>query len=255
MEELLITPGLPDFKVTAVVVSCENKKVIKALNNLGIFTLEVPRNPLLEDSISAHSDCELIQLSNKQFFVDYFVYTAIVNYLTINSDLSDIKITAIGESIKSPYPNDIKLNCKLIGNKIICNSKHIADEIISFSQNNNIQLIHVNQGYSGCSTIVLNNSAVITDDTSIHNAVSKHRIDSLLITKGSVKLKNHEYGFIGGTCGFIDKNLLAFTGNLESHDDAELIIQFLNKYGIKYINLNDGALVDIGGIIPLTQIR
>ena len=55
--------------------------------------------------------------------------------------------------------------------------------------------------------------------------------------------------------GIIDKNLLAFTGNLESHNDAELIIQFLNKYGIKYINLNDGALVDIGGIIPLTQIR
>lgn len=253
MDNLLFTPGLPSSKVTSAVVSCENKSVISALNTLGIDVLELPRNPKLEYSICSHADCELIQLSNTQFFLDNSIYDNIVNFLTSKIGLLNIQIKTIGESIKSPYPDDIRLNCKIIGNRIICNTKHVADEIIKFSLENDIELIHVNQGYAACSTIVLNDSALITDDISIHNSVIKNGIDTLLITKGSVKLRNHEYGFIGGTCGFIDKNLLAFTGSLESHNDADSIIKFLNKYCINYLNLTNGNLTDIGGIIPLTQ--
>ena len=51
----------------------------------------------------------------------------------------------------------------------------------------------------------------------------------------------------------IDNNLIVFTGNLETHTDCDKIISFLNKHNVKYIELSDGPLVDIGGIIPLFE--
>ena len=102
-------------------------------------------------------------------------------------------------------------------------------------------------------TVLLNNNALITDDESIYCSAQKNAIDSILINKSSVKLKGRDYGFIGGTCGMIGKNLLAFTGNLDTHIDAELIKSFLKKHSVDYIELNDGPLIDIGGIIPFSE--
>ena len=51
----------------------------------------------------------------------------------------------------------------------------------------------------------------------------------------------------------IDNNLLAFTGKLNSHPDFELIRAFLYKYNVNYIELTEGPLIDIGGIIPVYE--
>lgn len=74
-----------------------------------------------------------------------------------------------------------------------------------------------------------------------------------MLSKGQIKLIGHEYGFIGGCCGFIDKNLLAFNGRLDTIDDADKIKDFLGKYNVKYIELTDAPLTDIGGIVPLFE--
>ena len=44
---------------------------------------------------------------------------------------------------------------------------------------------------------------------------------------------------------------IVFTGSLNNHEFGNEITKFCDKYGKKIIELSDGPLVDIGGIIPV----
>ncbi len=46
----------------------------------------------------------------------------------------------------------------------------------------------------------------------------------------------------------IDKDKIAFNGEIECHSDSKAIIDFLNKYKIKPVELKKGRLEDIGRI-------
>ena len=61
------------------------------------------------------------------------------------------------------------------------------------------------------------------------------------------------YGFIGGCCGLIDKDLMLFNGNLKSHRNYNEINSFLSNYKIKVLSVGDYPLTDIGGILPLLE--
>ena len=162
-------------------------------------------------------------------------------------------ISTIGAELGNEYPNDVLLNCKIIGKNIFLNPKTIAKEILDFAQNNDYNLIRVNQGYTGCSICAINESAIITDDISIYRAAQNFLNDVLFISKNSIRLNGYDYGFIGGCCGKIDHNKLAVNGRIESHKDCNKIIDFLSKHNTEIIELSAETLTDIGGILPLCE--
>ena len=95
---------------------------------------------------------------------------------------------------------------------------------------------------------------IITDDISIYNAVSQYDdIKSLLVEKGSVNILKYDYGFIGGCCGLVDKNVLLFNGDITSHSDFDKIKNFLYDNEVKYIDIKGKPLTDIGSIIPIME--
>ena len=49
----------------------------------------------------------------------------------------------------------------------------------------------------------------------------------------------------------IDKNVLAFTGRLDSLSFEKPIRDFLEEYHVQAVELTDGPMIDIGGILPL----
>jgi len=151
------------------------------------------------------------------------------------------------------YPNDVRLNCAIIGNKIICNIKTIANEVLEYAQANQLNVINVNQGYTKCSICAVNENSIITDDESIFAAAGNFFNDTLFISKGSIGLNGYGYGFIGGCCGKIDKNKIAFNGAIESHKDYKKIIDFLSRNSVECIELHNNPLYDIGGILPLCE--
>jgi len=272
LNKLLSTPLLPASRVTGVAISAEYKNVIDSLNRIGIDCLEVEVSENLDSSVSSHADCRIIQLSDNFLICEEGLTKKLSEFIHIKteknvklltnrgeqtfkliSDSSKNYIYIINEKVSSPYPYDVKLNAKVINDKILCNSKYVSRHISSFAQFNNIDLIHSNQGYSACSTVLLNNNEILTDDASIHSAVHRMEILTTILRKGEIKLKDCNYGFIGGCCGFIDKNVLAFTGRLNSLSDKQLIKDVLNKKGISYVELTDEEMFDIGGIIPLTE--
>lgn len=254
-EKILSTPLLPENSVKTVLISGEYPEFINRLkDNYGIEALIVNKNPELDIAISSHADCCFLQLDKYNLFIDDNNYDHIVNFLTSKGlgIKQEFKITT--ERVFSPYPSDVPLNAKVIGNRVLCNAKYLSESVKRTISSCGFELINVKQGYAACSTVVINYNALITDDESIYASSKSNGIDCILISKGSVELKGYNYGFIGGTCGMIDKNLIAFTGSINHHTDAELIVNFLNKYNVRYIELTDGPLVDIGGIIPLTEL-
>lgn len=254
MLKLLNKPCLPENKVAVSVVSSEQPEIIRRLHDdFMIESIIIDQNKSLSDDISSHPDCVFLQLDTETVFSDINKSGCIVNFLT-NKEYVEFNTILSSGPVCSPYPGDIRLNVRVIGNNIICNSKYIDINLKNYAEKSGFRIIHCNQGYAACSSIVLNDNALITDDPTIHSSAQLNGIDSVIIRKGSVKLKCREYGFIGGTCGMIDKNILAFTGCLDSHIDSALIKSFLNKHSISYVELTDGPLVDIGGIIPLFEL-
>lgn len=262
MKRILETPLLPQKKAT-VAVSVEAEDTVTALEKNGIDVFKVRKNPKLDAPVDSHPDCNLLQLDKNTFvcdeslteyFTEYLKNQKFVNYLTKgqgNTENRQVKVYR--EKICSPYPDEAAINVKRLADCIVCNTKYVAKTIQVYSAANDINLYHCNQGYVGCSSVLISENAAMTDDESVYDTFNRIGIDCLMLSKGQIKLSGYNYGFIGGSCGFIDKNLLAFNGKLSSHKDETKIKSFLKKYNVDYIELLDKPLTDIGGIVPFLE--
>ena len=241
-------PNIPEKKVAAAAVSNSDIRVINELNKLNIKTIITESNINLAKPVNNHTDMLCHHLGDGNIIISRGEYN-------FRNDLSKLGFNAIvcKNKLKSKYPDDISLNFARIGNYLVGRKDSIAEEILNYCLKNNIEIINVNQGYAKCSTCILNEKAIITSDSSIADACKKADMDVLRIRPGYIKLKGYDTGFIGGCCGLIDKNVIAFCGSIESHPDSAEIINYLNIHNIKYINLFNGDLIDIGGILPLTE--
>lgn len=244
--EFILKPNLPDREVTLVAISGQAGESQAKLKQMGIDFLAIRPDGRLPHPVNSHADIQMLHAKENTVFC----YS---EHLFSGELYSNFNIVSITEKAGNKYPKDVLLNCAIINNKIICNPKTIAKEILEFADNSGFTIIPVNQGYSKCSICIVNDSAIITDDESIFAAAGNFLNDVLFISKGSIGLKGYNYGFIGGCCGKISKNKIAFNGRLESHKDANLIIDFMSKHLVECVELNDNRLEDIGGILPLMQ--
>lgn len=245
-ERFLNNPNLPYNKVTTVFADCNDSALKKLFEDLSIIVVNVTENQLLEAPVSKHADILANYVGKSTFLVDKN-QKELCSLIENNGGKS-----VIIDNIKSPYPNDCMLNFADIGDYIICNKSILTEEIIKMLPNKPI--IDVKQGYSKCSVCIVKHNAIITDDISIYNAVSQYdNIKSLLVEKGSVHIDKYDYGFIGGCCGLIGKDLLLFNGDLSTHTDFDKIKIFLYDNGVNYIDIKGKPLTDIGSIIPIME--
>lgn len=246
-KRFLENPNLPENKVTAVFADIDDNRLKKAFDKLSIKVVSVTQNSLLDTPVSKHADILAIYVGKSTFLVDKN-QIELCKFLEDNNGKS-----VIIENIQSPYPNDCLLNFADIGDYIMCNKSILTEEIVKYLPNKTI--IDVKQGYSKCSICICGYNTIITDDKSVYNAVSQYdNINSFLIEKGSVRINKYDYGFIGGCCGLIDKNLLLFNGDLSLHSDFDKIKKFLYDNDISYIEIKGKPLTDIGSIIPIMEI-
>ena len=75
----------------------------------------------------------------------------------------------------------------------------------------------------------------------------------LLIRPGHIALPGYDTGFIGGCCGKLAPDKLAFAGALSSHPDGERMREFLHSRCVAPVELRESPLVDVGGILPLRE--
>ncbi len=241
----LINPNLPTSKVCHVVMSNENPQFVKESVHLGINVLPTEQCNDVLPAVNRHADMLFSYLGGGKYLIEKS-QTKLKSELDRLSGFTCKDCVSLGPN----YPDDILLNTCIIGNLAICCKKNIHP---AFKES--FEIIEVPQGYSKCSVCVVDKHSIITDDKSIYNACKGHNIDALLIRKGSVRLNGFDYGFIGGCCGKISEDTIAFCGNLDTHCDALKIKSFLSERNVTYISLGKLELTDIGSILPITQTK
>lgn len=190
-----------------------------------------------------HADMQALRIKDKLFINE--------ECKELISKLKSLNVSFITcEKIGERYPYNIALNAALIGNRLLCLEKALHPKVKEYCHKSGIEIINVNQGYAKCSTLLLDENSIITDDESIHKASVNAGIDTLLIEKGDIYLDDENYGFIGGASTMIGETVYFF-GDINKHRNADKIIKFINEKNKTYECINSGSLIDIGSIIIL----
>lgn len=113
----------------------------------------------------------------------------------------------------SSYPDNVLLNGLFLDGKLYGKMSAIDPVVLDYCTAERIPVVNVNQGYARCSTLIINEHAVITADLSISNALKNNGVEVLRITPGHILLEGYDYGFIGGA-GFATANPLSFSVTL-----------------------------------------
>lgn len=245
MEHFIKSPNCPEGKVT-LAVAANYPEITAALKNEGIRVISL-KNDVLSDEVSAHSDMLLCHTGDQEIFIDPSQNTDKFIYEGFNIQ----KVSPLFEK----YPFDARLNIAAADNYFICNKKSADKNLYEFLLSCGKKPFYVNQGYTKCSVCFVTENAVITEDFSIASALKYSGIEVLVISKGDICLSDKHYGFFGGSTGKTDKYTLAVTGEMKYHSDAEKIIRFCEKHGVKIKELIKGRITDIGGILPLKEKR
>lgn len=230
---------------TLIVSNDIYKESEETLLNLGYTLLKIMRNDWMEQAVSSHPDMYMTDINSRILYdsnVAHLFDGVVPSKKLIKCNRGVDKQKCIG------HPYNIGFNCVNIGNKLICNRKHTCQDVLEFAESMNCEIINVNQGYAKCSTCVIDDNAIITEDISIAKCAEQKGIDVLLIEKGFVRLTGYDYGFIGGSCGMINDNTLAFNGNIKFHPNCKSIEEFCSNHSVIILNLCDRELYDIGSI-------
>ncbi len=241
------SPNLPLKRVKECIIGSVYTEEIKELSELGINCVKLPRLTTLDNEISAHADIQIFNKGNGNLIISSEAGEK------LKEILNSFNFT-VEKDIKTPYPNDIKLNAAFIGNKIICNKNFVSKEILSFANENKLEIIHTKQGYSRCSLCIVNENAVITEDPGLTSLLNICQFDVLEITPGKIHLSESHSGFIGGASAKLSEKEMYFSGNVSKHLDFDKIKSFLDNYNISMVYNKSRQLTDFGGIIQLTEI-
>ena len=190
---------------------------------------------------------EIIPTKKINTFLEPEQYHADMQILCIKN-----KVITLDDCIKKPgknYPENILLNCLYHNNKLYGKLLATDSLVREYCRENNIETVNVNQGYTRCSTLVVNDKAVITADKSIEKGMKNNGVEVLLISAGNIVLEGFDYGFIGGA-SFSDNNTIYFFGDITKHPDYNKIKEFTSKHNsIIEILCKTQPLTDIGGAV------
>ncbi len=247
MKKFVLKPNLPSGKVAGIICGTKDARILDFFSKNEIDVLSVAANRSIDPFVSTHADMAALHLGGKQILIDKA-------QKKLGKALADIGFDVFETSteIKGEYPDDIKLNFSLIGEYLIGNTKYADEKILHFTTDKTV--LHVRQGYCKCSSLVVTENALITDDESIYRKSLENGIEALLVSKGDVLLEGHGYGFIGGASGKISNDTVVFFGDISQHRDSDKIIDFLSEHACGFISTDDGPLRDIGSIIPITEL-
>ncbi len=224
-----------------------DKKIYSALENLGFSPIALPSYERLPMPIRSHADTLLFVDGKNVFCSDD--YAKNIPDIIERLKLYGYTVKLSSAQLSNTYPRDIAFNCFKCQGVLYGNMKHIANEIREYGKANELCEKSVKQGYSKCSTVVLE-SALITADVGIAARGRESGLEVLLIESApdAISLSGYSHGFIGGTCG-IFKNNVFFTGDINSHPSGDAIVRFCEKQGYSVFSLLPERLVDIGGIM------
>ena len=239
--------NLPENSVAVCAVSAKAAGEIAALQRLGIEAVAVEPSPLLAVPVSSHADMLLHHVGGEKLFAAQPNSSHCRRLEQLGFNILDAGVQPHGN-----YPNDITLNIASIGDFAVMGKKCPESELKRLCRQTK-SCIEVGQGYAKCSICIIAEDAVVTADDGIAEALLKAGLDVLKISPGGIAIEGYDTGFIGGCCGLIARDVLAFCGDVTLHKDGGRIVSFARERGVYIERLTDGIPKDVGGILPLAE--
>ena len=220
---------------------------LASLEKLNFTVIKIPKSTLVYPAIDGHVDIQLniLEQNSKTVIINKDLPQNFKDLLCQNN----INFIESSKSLKKKYPGNVFLNSLILKNYYIHNLKYSDPNILPFIKNK--EVINVNQGYTKCSVLPVNEKALITNDPGIYTKLSEYDFDILLLPYGDISLTGFEYGFIGGVGGMISENEMAFFGSLDFYKYGQQVKDFLAKYNVSPIYLRNGELIDRGSLLVL----
>ena len=112
------------------------------------------------------------------------------------------------------------------------------------------QAVLLPQSYVRCSLFNLDSHHFITSDKGILKSLHTQDFDACYFDPCQIKIKDHTYGFLGGTLGRMG-NTLFFMGDIFKHTDGEKLNEYIIQNNHKVVCLGSDYLYDGGGLFFL----
>jgi hypothetical protein len=202
---------------------------------------ELPNSLETYYSISSHPDIFFCKTNEGLIYAPNSDNKAI-------TELKNKGITLIqgNSKIGSQYPDSAKYNATITQTHLIHNLIFTDKSIINSC--NNLTQIKVEQGYTRCNLIEIDDNKFLTSDLGIYKTLQKSKVDSFFINPDKIILPGFKNGFFGGCCGFYE-NKLYVIGSLKSLSEEIELKKLLTKNKIELVELYKGPLIDGGSII------
>lgn len=228
---------LVDFRISEI----EKENLAK----LGFEVLTVPPSKVLYEAVCGHPDMLLHKIDNNNVIVHKDMETNFIEKLKKHN----LNIFHSANELQKSYPFNIILNAVNLSSLFIHNVKYTDSTLLQYVKDKKIK--NVKQGYSKCSTAIVAEDAIMTNDKSIAGCASEEGIDVLLLSPGDILLPGINYGFIGGCCGLLEERLLGFYGSLEHYAFGKEVLNFLKKHSVEPVFLSNKKLIDRGTIFRI----
>ena len=151
-----------------------------------------------------------------------------------------------GESqVGEKYPATARYNAVCAGPCLLHNFRYTDAVITRLAED--LDLIHLSQGYSRCNLLPLPDGSFITSDEGIFRVLTNLGKEVLKVGPEGIRLPGFSHGFIGGTAGVLGDTVF-FAGSLHHYSGGESIRKYLAVRGLRYIELYNGPLFDVGSL-------
>ena len=152
-------------------------------------------------------------------------------------------------SVGHKYPETCHYNAVGVGNTLVHNLLHTDISILDLYgkiSTKSVQL-NVNQGYTRCNLLALDEKNFITSDFGIKRVLEDNGCNVFFVDPHQILLPGHDHGFFPGCCGLVD-DCVVVCGALKHLKECKELKKFIRRNNMRIIELYNGELVDVGSI-------
>lgn len=225
----------PDSKIFLSVDA--DRRLVEYLDSKDLDVILMYSEGIMEKGVSNHPDMFLCRIGYNDINGNAIIYKA---------EPGDFM------NVEKPckYPDDVMFNAVCTSEYFIHNLNYTDPGLLERVRGVwSVDMIGCRQGYTKCSTVVVDSRSLITADQGIAAACSKAEdLDVLLVQEGHVALEGYDTGFIGGASGRVGNEII-FNGDLSAHPDFQKIKDFIEERGLECKWFPEYPLTDIGTIM------
>ncbi len=205
--------------------------------------LELQTSGITYEAISGHPDIFFHQTADKIIVAPNLPE----NYLH-ELNRAGVEIIMGEQGVGKKYPASSSYNAVSTPGYLIHNFSN-TDAVIK-RLGENADLIHVEQGYTRCNLLAIDDDHFITSDEKIKKVLDRFGKESIYINPEGILLEGFRNGFFGGCCGIYERKVFII-GSLKNYPENNTVKKYLASLNLEVIELYDGPLFDGGSILFL----